>query len=229
MPTKYPCNICNNPVAKNHKAIQCDKCQLWVHITCNKINLQRYNLLIEDESTWYCISCSKDLYPFSSLNDSEFHKTIQGKKIKFLTVAKKRSRNENTLLNKLSDAINDENIDNSSSYFDESDFNKNFPKDLFDGTNFFHMNISSLCRNFDDLHTLLSEINLKFDIIGITETRLKKNSIRNINIDLKGYTIEHTPTEANCGGALLYINNTLNYTVRNDLRIYQKKKLSPFL
>ena len=36
------------------------------------------------------------------------------------------------------------------------------------------MNISSLYRNFDDLHTLLSEINLKFDIIGITETRLKK-------------------------------------------------------
>ena len=86
------------------------------------------------------------------------------------------------------------------------------------------MNISSLCRNFDDLHTLLSEINLKFDIIGITETRLKKNSIRNINIHLKGYTIEHTPTEANCGGALLYINNTFNYTVRNDLRIYQKKE-----
>ena len=92
------------------------------------------------------------------------------------------------------------------------------------------MNISSLCHNFDDLHTVLSEINLKFDIIGITETRLKKNSIRNINIDLKGYTIKHTPTEANCGGALLYINNTFNYTVRNDLRIYQKKKkLSPFL
>ena len=87
------------------------------------------------------------------------------------------------------------------------------------------MNISSLCRNFDDLHTLLSEINLKFDIIGITETRLKKSSIRNINIDLKGYTIEHTPTEANCGGALLYINNTFNYTVRNDLRIYQKKEI----
>ena len=49
MPTKYPCNICNNPVAKNHKAIQCDKCQLWVHIKCNKINVQTYNLLIEDE------------------------------------------------------------------------------------------------------------------------------------------------------------------------------------
>ena len=114
-----------------HKAIQCDKCQLWVHIKCNKINVQTYNFLIEDETTWYCISCSKDLYPFSSLNDSKFHKTIQGKKTKFLTVAKKRSRNENALLNKLSDAINDENTDNSLSYFDESDFNKNFPKNEY--------------------------------------------------------------------------------------------------
>ena len=29
MPTKYPCKICCNPVAKNHKAIQGRKCQLW--------------------------------------------------------------------------------------------------------------------------------------------------------------------------------------------------------
>ena len=99
-----------------------------------------------------------------------FIKQYKVKKLNFfLPVAKKRSRNENALLNKLSDAIIDENIDNSLSYFDESDFNKDFPKNLFDGTNFFHMNISSLCRNFDDLHTLLSEINLKFDIIGINQ------------------------------------------------------------
>ena len=56
MPTKYPCNICNDLVAENHKAIQCDKCQLWVHIKCSKINVQTYNLLKEDETTWYCIS-----------------------------------------------------------------------------------------------------------------------------------------------------------------------------
>ena len=40
MPTRYPCKICNNPVANNRKKLQCDKCQLWVHIKCNKINFQ---------------------------------------------------------------------------------------------------------------------------------------------------------------------------------------------
>ena len=49
------------------------------------------------------------------------------------------------------------------------------------------MNISIICRNFDDLQTLLEKINVTLNIIGITETRLKKSSIRNTNIDLNGY------------------------------------------
>ena len=36
MSTKYPCKICHNPVPKNHKAIQGDKSQLWIHIKYNK-------------------------------------------------------------------------------------------------------------------------------------------------------------------------------------------------
>ena len=87
------------------------------------------------------------------------------------------------------------------------------------------MNISSLCHNFDELHTLLARIKVKFNIIGITGTRLKKHTVRNINRNLNGYAIEHTPTEANCSGALLYIDNSLNYTVTNDLAIYKKKEL----
>ena len=36
------------------------------------------------------------------------------------------------------------------------------------------MNILSLTYNFDQLHTLLSEININFDLIGIAESQLKK-------------------------------------------------------
>ena len=87
------------------------------------------------------------------------------------------------------------------------------------------MNISSICRNFDDLQTLLAKINVKFNVIGITETRLNKTSIRNTNIDLSGYSFEQTLTEANCGVALLYIDNNINYIVRDDLCIYKTKEL----
>ena len=68
---------------------------------------------------------------------------------------------------------------------------------------FFFMDISSLCHNFDELHTLLARMKIKFNIISITETRLKKYAVRNININLNGYAVEHTPTKANSGGTLL--------------------------
>ena len=76
MTVKYLCEICCNSVAKNEKPIQCDKCQLQAHIKCNKMNVQTYKVLIEDETTWYCNSCYKDLFPFSNRTDNDFHTTI---------------------------------------------------------------------------------------------------------------------------------------------------------
>ena len=87
------------------------------------------------------------------------------------------------------------------------------------------MDISSLSYNFDQLYTLLSETNVSFDVIGITETRLKKQTLRTTNIDINGYNLEHTPTEASCGGSLLYVKNKLNYISRKDLNIYKKNEL----
>ena len=153
------------------------------------------------------------------MNEDDFHKTIYGKKVKFLRITKKRNQNEPILIEKLNDVIDKEDL----SYFHVNELNNIFSE--FNGTNFFHMNISSICRNFDDLQTLLAKINVKFNVIGITEARLKKSSIRNANIDLNGYSFEHTLTEANCRGALLYIDNNINYIVRDDLCIYRNKEL----
>ena len=167
----------------------------------------------------------KTFFHFLVLMTMTFIQLYKAKKIKFICVNKKRSSSENVLLDKLSDAINGENLENSSSFFDVDNVNTKFSKNQFDRINFFHMNISSLCHNFDELQTLLARINIKSNIIGITETRLKKHSIRNINIDLNGYAIEHTPTEASCGGARLYIDSSLNHLVRNYLKLYKKREL----
>ena len=37
----------------------------------------------------------------------------------------------------------------------------------------FHLNIASLSKNKDELETILNMIDLKFDVIGITETKIK--------------------------------------------------------
>ena len=43
--------------------------------------------------------------------------------------------------------------------------------------------------------------------------------------ELEGYIIKHTPTESSCGGALLCIDDHINYKVRNDLEMYKAKEL----
>ena len=85
---KFPCKICTKPVASNHRAIQCDICDIWMPIKCNKINSQTYDSLRKDNTQWFCIECSKDQFLFSKLNNNEFHHTVLGKKIKFLATAK---------------------------------------------------------------------------------------------------------------------------------------------
>ena len=49
--------------------------------------------------------------------------------------------------------------------------------------------------NFGDFSILLSELNVNFDILSITESRIKKYSSSLINLQLNNYLIEHTPTE----------------------------------
>ena len=51
-----------------------------------------------------------------------------------------------------------EDFENSSYYFHVNELNNNFSNKEFNGTNFVHMNISPICRNFDELQTLLSKI-----------------------------------------------------------------------
>ena len=71
---------------------------------------------------------------------------------------KKRNQNEQIIIEKLNDAIDKEDFENSSPYFYVNELNSNFYEKEFNGTNFLHMNISSICRNFDELQTLLSKI-----------------------------------------------------------------------
>ena len=137
----------------------------------------------------------------------------------------KRNTLKTTLVDKLNDAINASGLENSQQYFLKDDFNKTFNTTDCKGTNFFHTNISSLTYNFDQLHTVLSEISINSDLTGITKCRLKNDRTRTTNIYIKCYTFERTPTEAFCGETLLYIKETLKCIYRKDLQIYKAAEL----
>ena len=91
MVVKCPCKNCNRPVAKNHRSIQCDTCDTWVHCECNEINNQTYKLLQNEKNTkWFCIIFTKEFLSFSNLSSEEFIHTLNGREIKFTHAAEKQ-------------------------------------------------------------------------------------------------------------------------------------------
>ena len=58
-PVKFPCILCKRAVAKNHRAVQCDECDNWVHIKCAGITPAYYNQLQENDDPWFCHTHTK--------------------------------------------------------------------------------------------------------------------------------------------------------------------------
>ena len=61
--------------------------------------------------------------------------------------------------------------------------------DVKSNLNYFHLNISSFPYRFLELHALPATSEIKFDITGITESRLKCNKNHLTNITLPNYNI----------------------------------------
>ena len=99
MVIKYPCKVCNKAVAKSNNATQCDMCDMWVHVKCNKINLQTYR------AQWFCCKCLQNTMSFGNLTDHELFKTLQGKKIKFTDVTQSSIKPYKNLINDLNNTI----------------------------------------------------------------------------------------------------------------------------
>ena len=82
-----------------------------------------------------------------------------------------------------------------------------------------HTNLASIGKHFDDLKP---DPLLKFDfhIIGISEHKIHKNDCNlNTNIDLDGYhPFVFDPTETSHGGTGFYIQESLVYVRRDDLK-----------
>ena len=97
----------------------------------------KYISLINDNTVWYFLTCSKKLFPFSALNDNDFHSTIESKSVKFKAFTRKRSSLENILIDKLNDAVSESDSENSSQYSEEDDFKKAFNSNNHKSTIFF--------------------------------------------------------------------------------------------
>ena len=62
-------------------------------------------------------------------------------------------------------------LQNSSTYFNVDEFNEHFDVNTFNVFNALHLNISFLSYNIYQLSTILNTLKVKFEILGITESR----------------------------------------------------------
>ncbi len=221
----YPCGACNRNVAKRMRAIQCDICNFWTHIKCDRIEPSHYEILKKSDSLHhYCKRCKEEHFPFQTLDNEQViasvvHNVNINDDLNLQVNPPPRLR---SLFNDLNDRNEDSQIN--CEYYDYSDripFTKDRNKALF------HMNIASLNLHKDELVTALSLLDFQFDVIGITETKFQKGIAPINDPSMTGYKHYHTPTESSKGGALLYVKDSLVFDRRDDLEnlMYKSKEL----
>ena len=125
---------------------------------------------------------------YSVLNENEFKQTVSGKQVKSTHIAKPAISNTENFIK----AINSEN--KITKYFTIKDLNSTF-NDIGNTFSLFHLSINLISFHFDELESLISKSSNDFQIIGISETRLKKTQETTTNIQSENHKIEHVPTE----------------------------------
>ena len=173
------------------------------------MNKATYKKLQKDNSSWFCINCTKHELPFQSqarINQNSHFGTLE----------------KHFLLKDLLANLEFNEERPKSKYYTPSEFSHL----SLDKLNIFtHLNISSLSYYIDEMNLLLSEIVHEPKIIAISESRIRKNKEPLSVIDIPGYDYEFTATEGEKGGTLNYISQDLTYKNRSDLNISEVKQL----
>ena len=79
------CHKCAKTLSHDHHALKCGNCEFYIHKKCIKLNDIDVKLLQSNLSTWFCIICVQDLFPFSGINDQELI-LIYGPMTRFLAL-----------------------------------------------------------------------------------------------------------------------------------------------
>ena len=213
------CGYCLNKIGSTHKFITCALCKLKIHIKCNNIERNSYDKMLNDKQVSMCVKCNTENLPFylgsKSSNDESFNKELL-----VSDIIKMYFKGINDLNNQHINGF-DKNEDDfditpiiDCKYVDLNSFRVFEDKNKF---SLLHLNFASLSLHKEELENVLTMLNFKFDVIGITETKIKKDIVPDYDVSIKGYQRFFTPTESNKGGIILYIAEQHKCKPRKDL------------
>ena len=230
---RHPCGTCSRKVSDRNKAFQCKACNYWNHIRCDGIlpyDYDKFNKLpqaVKDKRIHFCKKCIENSIPFQKLSDDEF----------LISIVKNIDYNEDLnlrtcpppgltrLFTDFSCHNEDEPVAINCDYYDTT---SRIPNLNGQNLSMFHINIASLGLHKDELEAALSLLDVKFDVVAITETKIMKNVSPIFDVNLQGYQPPYqTPTESFKGGALIYVKEGIDVKRRTDLelKMYESGKL----
>ena len=239
-----PCSVCSKVVKNHQPAILCPYCNLWSHNKCNSVTNKEYKIHQKNiDEPFCCQKCFEEI-AFNSLNSTEFQsflkfdviETENGSDIKLTPTPTQK-----IIIDKLNSLMQQQYIkdDKENDYSNQPDNEFDHPltcsyftcDDFVDAKieaskNFsiLHLNIHSIQLHIEELRVVLRALNYKFDVVAISESKLKCDP--KIDISLSGYHSPYCkPTEAEKGGTILYVSNELTVKPRKDLEIYESKEL----
>ena len=229
---KFKCPLCTKKWKEGQESIQCSTCNQWVHHNnknnCSLLTNKDFNSHSDNVNlSWNCAKCDAETFPFNDMNENDFFlSNFSGND----TVSDDVNLVPNRDLLKFpvecdkitSHFDNDEDpnlpqiID--SNYCDINEFNS-IKIDKPSSFGIIHMNIASMNKHIDDLSLILSLLTHKIDVIGISEHKIQKSSVKSsANIKIPGYhEFVFRPTETSHGGAGFYLKDYINYVERTDL------------
>ena len=187
-------------------------------------------LLNLSNKTWVCPICVSSSLPFGQLDENQWvlfnldKNDLVSDDINLVPNAEisKFAANcdqiQNSLVGIDDDELSSTTVD--SKYYDISQLNSLSPH-LSSSFGMFHVNIASLNKHIDDLRLIISALESKFDVIGISEHTFRKGSTPKNNIDIPGYQSH--------GGTSFYLKNNINFTERHDLALNSLGNLSLLL
>ena len=87
-----------------------------------------------------------------------------------------------------------------------------------DSLSIIHLNIRSLNKNFDKLYDFLVCLLFTLDVLCLSESRIKKQLL--VNINLSGYSFVNVDPVGNAGGVVMYVRNDLKITQEQNIHLH---------
>ena len=155
--------------------LRCNLCNYRVHIKCNKIDNQSYEYISKMGEPHFCLKCQEEVFPFQKLTKQQFLATTKSDVI-------------NNINRYIKEVEEDNSVEINCNYIDIDSFHyKNNKNNL----SLFHLNKASLQKHKEELETILNMINLKFEVLGIPEIKIRRHiePITNINLESIKYIL----------------------------------------